>query len=101
MQLTRWLVLVAVCVGCGLLQVSLRHRIIAQGYGLGEQLSHLEQSRTDVARLTVDVVGLESPVYLSQVTAQRKLELIAWSALEDTASGQRATMQVAQGDVSD
>lgn len=101
MRLTRWLALVAICVGCGLLQVSLRHRMIAQGYGLGERLGRLEQSRTEVARLTVEVVGLESPVHLAQITRQRKLELVAWSALEDVDAGHRIPIQVAQRDISD
>lgn len=81
MPLRRWFMLIAVCAGCGIVQVAWRSAVIAKSYQLAEGMRRLQQAQTEVGRLTTQVAALESPVHLAEVAARRQLQLVAWSTL--------------------
>ena len=79
MRFTRWLVLIAVCAGWGLMQVAWRTTLLANSYRLGEATERLHRAQTDVAWLTAEVIALQSPARLARVAKERDLKLVAWS----------------------
>ena len=81
MRLSRWLMLIAVVVGLGCLQVTQRNAMFLNGYAVGERLESLHTQETDVSWLRARVVGLRAPRRLAQIAQERQLKLVAWSAL--------------------
>jgi hypothetical protein len=86
MSLRHWLLLIALCVVGGALQVTWRNTIVMKGYRVGERLANVQAAQTRVRWLIAQVEGLESPVHLAAVSEQRKLGLVAWSTLPDAAA---------------
>ena len=78
MTLQRWFLLIGLCVACGLGQVTWRHTLLAKQYDVGGRMKQLERRQTELAWLTSEVVGLESPVRLAQIAQARNLQLTAW-----------------------
>ena len=81
MRLSHWLILIASVVGVGTLQVAQHQAIFMKGYAVGERMQRLHAAETEVLWLRTHVIGLTSPAHLSQVAQQRRLNLVAWSAL--------------------
>lgn len=81
MRLGRWLMLVAVMVGMGLLQVAQRNAVFVKGYAVGERMHRVHTQATEVAWLHAEVEALQSPTHLAQVVQERHLKLVAWSPL--------------------
>ena len=81
MNLQRWFILVAMCLVCGTLQVAAHNAVTLKGYELGDRMERRESAQTRVRWLTTQVMSLESPVRLAEVSSRRKLGLVAWSVL--------------------
>ncbi len=81
MKLTQWLLLVAVVIGVGCLQVAQRNAVFFSAYAVGERASRLHSETTGVTWLNARVIGLSSPNRLTQVAQERRLKLVAWSTL--------------------
>ena len=81
MMMRRWLALIGFFVGCGVLQVAWQTAAIEKSYEVSERLSRMERLQIEVARVATEVVALESPAHLAQLSSARRLKLVAWSAL--------------------
>ena len=82
MRMRRWCGLIAGMVILGCLQVAQRNALYFQGYAVGEQLQQLHTQETSLAWMQTHVVGLVSPTRLARVAQERRLNLVAWSALD-------------------
>ncbi len=89
MNLTRWLVAIALLVGLGCLQVAQRNAIVLKGYALGQRTSELHAQETAVAWLGAEVNGLQSPAHLARVAQQRRLKFVAWRVADGLVPFQR------------
>ena len=81
MPLSRWMLLIAVLVGLGCLEVAQRNAVVLKGYAVGAQTERVHTQRTEVAWLNMKVTGLSSPTRLAQIAQDRRLKLVAWSML--------------------
>lgn len=81
MTLRRWLLLIAILVGIGVLSVSQHNALILSGYAIGERMHRVQLQETELAWLDARVNGLASPARLAQLARARQLELVAWSTL--------------------
>jgi len=97
MRLSRWLALIAVMVGLGLLRVSQRNAVVLKGYAVGERLHRVHAKETDVTWLSAAVGGLVSPTHLAQVAEDRRLKLVARSTWP-IPSRAEPTIRLAAGD---
>lgn len=97
MRLSRWLALIAVMVGLGLLRVSQRNAVVLKGYAVGERLHRVHAKETDVTWLAAAVDGLASPTHLAQVAEDRRLKLVARSTWP-VPSRAEPPIQLASGD---
>ena len=70
-------------VGLGCLQVAQRTAIVMKGYALGERAHRVHTQQTNVLLETVEVAGLSSPLQLSDVAKERRMNLVAWAALRE------------------
>jgi hypothetical protein len=86
MSLSRWLTLIAVLVGLGVLQVAQRNALFLKGYALGDRSDRVHAQETEVSWLNTRVLGLASPTRLSHVAQERNLKLVAWSTLSPAGS---------------
>ena len=81
MRFSYWMMLIAVVVGVGWLQVSQRNALFLKGYAVGERLQRVHVQETDLSWLHAKVVGLTSPTRLAEVAQHRQLNFVAWSRL--------------------
>lgn len=82
--------LIGVMVGLGALQVTQRNAIVLRGYAVGERLDRIHGLEADVLWLKAHVVKLVSPARLSSVEEERRLKLVARSALPPAPSDEVA-----------
>ena len=83
MRLSRWWVLLGGLVGLGCLQVAQRTAIVTKGYALGERVHRAHTQQTEMSLERMEVVGLSSPVQLSQAAREQRMNLVAWAALPE------------------
>ncbi len=95
MSLSRWMVLIAVLVGLGCLEVAQRSAMVAEGYAVAERQHAVNERTAAVSWLNAQVIGLSSPAHLAHVAQERRLKLVAWSILESALSRKPALVQVA------
>ena len=81
MKFSRWLLLIAVMVGVGLVQVAWHNAVYFTGYAIGDRLHRVQIMEREVAWLDTQVTRLGSPVHLADVAQQRQLTLVAWSTM--------------------
>ena len=81
MTIPRWLLLIAVMVGVGAVQVSQHNALWLQGYAVGKQTQRIHALEGDVSWLNAQVIGLASPARLADVAQERHLNLVAWATL--------------------
>lgn len=81
MRLSRWMILIAIFVSLGCLQVAQRTTMVLKGYAVGERMQRVHAQENAVAWLDAQVTGLGSPVRLAQAQEDRQLKLVAWSRL--------------------
>ena len=91
MSLSRWMMLIAAMVGLGCLKISQRNAIILSGYGLGERMARAHAKETEISWMGTQVAWLASPAHLAEVAQDRRLKLVAWSALSSTGAAQPLT----------
>lgn len=96
MRLSRWLALIALFVGTGILQVSQRNAIVLKAYAVGEGMDQVHAKEAAVSWLDVEVTGLASPARLAQVARERRLKLVARPTLASGPS--RAPARVSEGE---
>jgi len=70
-------------VGLGCLQVAQRTAIVMKGYALGERVHRVHTQQIDLSLERMEVVRLSSPVHLSQTAREKRMNLVAWSALPE------------------
>ncbi len=101
MSLSRWLLLIAVVMGIGCLQVTQHNALFMTGYAVGERTRAVHKEEAQLAWLQADVNGLASPSPLARVAQERQLKLVAWSLLPDhsfsSVSGVSELPRIAQG----
>ena len=81
MTLSRWMLLIAGMIGLGCLQVAQHNALFLQGYAVGARMKRVHAQETSVSWLQTQVAGLRSPMHLARVEQERRLQLVAWSAL--------------------
>jgi len=103
MRSSRWLLLIALVVGVGCLNVAQRTALFLTGYGVGQRAQRAHAQEADVLWLKMQVVGLSSPAHLAEVAQERRLKLVAWSTLkaEPTVPASPVRVASAQDDASD
>jgi len=75
--------LLGTVVGLGCLQVAQRTTIVMKGYALGERAHRVHTQQTQMLLKTVEVAALSSPLHLSNVVRERRMNLVAWAALRE------------------
>ena len=81
MALRHWLAGLAVVVGLGLLKVAERNALLLQGSLLGERMSRLHETESEMGWARARVATLRSPMRLSMIAQERYSTLVAWSTL--------------------
>jgi hypothetical protein len=81
MRLGRWFALIGLMAGLGFAQVTQQSALWLTAYELGRRHTKLHELENDMAWLQTKLVHLRSPSYLVRVMKDRRLELVAWSAL--------------------
>jgi len=95
MALSRWMILIAVLIGLGCLEVAQRSALVTSGYAVAERQRAVDERDAAVSWLNAQVIGLSSPAHLAQVAQQRRLKLVAWSTLEAVPSRSRSPVRMA------
>lgn len=101
MRLSRWWILLGVVVGLGCLQVAQRTAIVMKGYAVGERVHRVHTQQTETSLETMEVAGLSSPLHLAQVAKERRMNLVAWSALHQQPTAAPLRVASAQPETSD
>ena len=81
MRVSHWLVLIAIVVGLGCLQVAQHNAILLTGYAIGRRIKDVHEQQANLSWLRTQVVGLTSPTHLARVAHERRLKLVAWSTI--------------------
>ena len=81
MRLSRWMILIALFVSLGCLQVAQRTAMVLKGYAVGERMQRVHAQENEIAWLDARVTGLGSPSRLARAQEDRQLKLVAWSRL--------------------
>ena len=90
MSLRRWLTGLAVVVWLGLLKVAERNTLLLQGSLLGERMSRLHETESEIGWARARVTALRSPMHLSMIAQERHPKLVAWSTVSDASVSLRA-----------
>jgi hypothetical protein len=81
MPLGRWVGLIGIVTGLGMLQVAQRNAVVLRGYAVGSRVAEVHQQETELSWLGAQVMELSSPGRLAQVAKDRQLKLVARSTL--------------------
>jgi hypothetical protein len=97
-RLSSWMSLISMIVGFGSLRVAQQNAIVRKSYVVGERIERIHTVENDLAWLNAQVVGLTSPARLAHVAEERRLKLVAWSAIAVADGTQGSDHSIARGD---
>lgn len=98
MPLARGLVMVAVLVALGCLQVAQRNALLVKGYRVGSLTAQVHAQETQLALRRAEVAGMASPQALARAAAQRHLKLVAWETVDHQPPGLRVAAAAPDAD---
>ncbi len=81
MSFSRWLALIGLLVGIGMLKVAQETSLALDAYRTGRDYTKLHDLETDTRWLETKVIALQSPIALVSTMKERHVQLVAWSRL--------------------
>ena len=83
MSLSRWLIVLGLAVGIGMLITAQRIAVFMEGYVVGERMHQVHEEEVALGWVNHQVTGASSPVNLARDAQSRHLNLVASSSLQD------------------
>ena len=96
MPFKRWLMLIGLMTGLGMLKVAEQTAVCVKAYDLGRQRAAAHQLESDTSWLQTSVIGLASPARLASAVTPDRQEMVAWSTLPNAAPSASRIIRLSQ-----
>ena len=81
MSLKQWALLIACVAVVGIARVAQQTTLRLKAYDVGARLTQVHELENRTQWMEAQVDGAHAPLHLARIARQRKLELVAWSAM--------------------